>query len=463
MLSSLKNFQFSIMNFWEKYKKKINHNFDTKCKNRDSVDYWKNKLFSQTVIYILPFSLIALIPGMYFSWVSGLKYLIAIDIISVVIIVVIGFIPHLSVGIRRVLFIFCVYLISTTFLYIVGITGPGLVYLLAATYFCIIIFPNRYAFYPSIINLLICGLIALLIPFDIFPWSDSVHHNQAEWLAASSSLIFLSFLTSALVPMVFKGLENVLLKEQNLLIELNKQNKVLEKTLDELKNKNEDLEAFAFSVSHDLQEPLRMISGFMTQLDNKYADQLDDKAKKYIFFAVDGAKRMRQIILDLLEYSRVGKLNGEKEWIDCNELIDQVNSLNKKSISEKSVSIKTKNLPKIYAHRTPLHQVFHNLIGNAIKYVNEDVSPEIHIEGFDIGEEWKFAIKDNGIGIRAKHFEKIFVIFQRLHGKNEFEGTGMGLSIVKKIIENLGGKIWVESELGIGSTFFFTIPKKDIY
>lgn len=449
------------MNFWDQYKAKVNSNFATKCKNRDSVDYWKNKLFSQTVIYLLPFSLIALIPGIYFSWINGLVYLVIIDIFSVAIIVSIGFIPHLSLAVRKVLFIFCVYFISTTFLYLIGITGPGLVYLLAATYFFIIICPNRYAFFPSILNLLICGLITVLIPFEILPWSNSINHNQIEWVAASSNLIFLGFLSSALIPMVFKGLESALKKERNLRSELDKQNMILETTLVELKSKNEDLEAFAYSASHDLQEPLRMISSFLTQLENKYSNQLDDKAKKYIFFAVDGAKRMRQIILDLLEYSRVGKLNGEMEWIDCNELIDQVNSLNKKLISDKSVSFKTRNLPKIFAHKTPLYQVFQNLIGNAIKYVNADVPPEIQIEGFDMGKEWRFAIRDNGIGINPEYFDKIFVIFQRLHGKDEFEGSGMGLSIVKKIIENLGGKIWVESKLGKGSTFIFTIPKKE--
>lgn len=450
------------MNFWDQYKAKVNSNFETKCKNKDSVDYWKNKLFSQTVIYLLPFSLIALIPGVYFSWINGLVYLIFVDNFSVVLILSIGFIPNLSLPVRKGLFLFCVYFISTTFLFLIGITGPGLVYLLAATYFFIIICPNRYAFYPSIINLVICALIALVIPLDILPWSDSIYHNQIEWLASSSNLIFLGFLSSALIPMVFKGLENALQKEQNLRIELNTQNERLESTLEELKRKNEDLEAFAFSASHDLQEPLRMISSFLTQLENKYADQLDEKAKKYIFFAVDGAKRMRQIILDLLEYSRVGKLNGELEWIDCNELITQVNSLNKKIISEKSVSIKTKNLPKVFAHKTPLHQVFQNLIGNAIKYVKDDKPPEIQIDGYENDQEWTFAIKDNGIGINPEYFDKIFVIFQRLHGKNEFEGSGMGLAIVKKIVENFGGRIWVESEIDNGSTFIFTIPKKDL-
>lgn len=450
------------MNFWEQYKAKVNSNFETKCKNKDSVDYWKNKLFSQTVIYLLPFSLIALIPGVYFSWIKGLTYLIFVDIFSVVLVLSIGFIPNLSLAFRKGLFLFCVYFISTTFLFLIGITGPGLVYLLAATYFFIIICPNQYAFYPSIINLVICGLIALVIPLDILPWSESIYHTQIEWLASSSNLIFLGFLSSALIPMVFKGLENALQKEQNLRIELNTQNERLESALEELKRKNEDLEAFAFSASHDLQEPLRMISSFLTQLENKYADQLDEKAHKYIYFAVDGAKRMRQIILDLLEYSRVGKLNGELEWIDCNEIIKQVNSLNKKVISEKSVSIKTKNLPKVFAHKTPLHQVFQNLIGNAIKYVKEGTPPEIQIKGYENDQEWTFSIKDNGIGINPEYFDKIFVIFQRLHGKNEFEGSGMGLAIVKKIVENLGGKIWVESEIGIGSTFIFTIPKKGL-
>ncbi|WP_373523379.1 ATP-binding protein [Aquiflexum sp.] len=450
------------MKLWDKYKKTLNRNFQIKGKEDNSLDYWKNKLFCQTVIYILPFSLIALIPGIYFSWINGLGYLIAVDIFCVALIISIGFLPKLSIQVRQGLFIFCVYFIATTFLYLIGITGPGLVYLLGATFFFIIIFPNKYAYYPSIINIIICGLIAGLIPFDILPWSDSEYHNQAQWLASSSNLIFLGFLSSALIPMVFKGLESALHKEKNIRSELNHQNQVLETALKELKNKNSDLEAFAFSASHDLQEPLRMISSFLTQLQKKYADQLDEKGNQYIFFAVDGAKRMRQIIMDLLEYSRVGKFDGKKEWIDFTELINQVISLNKKLISEKSVSITTKNLPKLYVHRTPLYQIFQNLISNAIKYGENDIPPKISIEGEDLGQEWAFSIKDNGIGIKAEYFDKIFVIFQRLHGKNEYEGSGMGLSIVKKIVENIGGKIWVESELKKGSTFIFTIPKKSV-
>jgi signal transduction histidine kinase len=451
------------MYIWDKYKRTLNRNFQIKGKNINSLGYWKNKLFCQMVIYILPFSLIALIPGIYFNWINGLEYLMAVDIISVSIIISIGFVPKLNIKIRQGLFIFCIYFIATAFLYLIGVTGPGLVYLLGASFFFIIIFPNKYAYFPSIINLLICGLIAVLIPFDILPWNESEYHNQVHWIASCSNLIFLSFLSSALIPLVFKGLEKTLKQEQALRIELNYQNQILETTLDELKNKNSDLEVFAFSASHDLQEPLRMITGFLNQLQKKYSDQLDSKAHQYIFFAVDGAKRMRQIIMDLLEYSRVGRFNGEMEWIDCAELINEMESLNKELISEKSVTISTNNLPKIYGHRTPLHQVFQNLINNAIKYGKNSIPPKIHIEGVDSEHEWSFSIKDNGIGINTEYFEKIFVIFQRLHGKNEYEGSGMGLSIVKKIIENLGGRIWVESEPEKGSTFIFTIPKKSVY
>jgi PAS domain S-box-containing protein len=228
----------------------------------------------------------------------------------------------------------------------------------------------------------------------------------------------------------------------------------------ELALSNAELEQFAFVASHDLQEPLRMITSFLSQLEKNYGNKLDARAEKYIYFAVDGAKRMRQIILDLLEFSRVGRKDGEIEKVDLNELIDEVISLQHQLINEKSARIIVNKLPTVHVHKARVQQVFQNLINNALKYTKEEVAPEIEISVIEDDLYWTFAIKDNGLGIEHEYFEKIFVIFQRLHAKDEFKGTGMGLSIVKKIIETLGGRIWLESEYGFGSTFFFTLKKQ---
>jgi light-regulated signal transduction histidine kinase (bacteriophytochrome) len=168
---------------------------------------------------------------------------------------------------------------------------------------------------------------------------------------------------------------------------------------------------------------------------------------------------MRRIILDLLEYSRVGRIDSKQEIIDLNELVDEIQILFRKQIQEKNAVITSASLPHIPGNRPPIRQVFQNLIGNALKFVGPDQEAKIDINSVEYDDHWQFAVRDNGIGIDQEYFEKIFIIFQRLHSKDEFSGTGMGLAITKKILENEGGKIWVESEEGKGSTFHFTIKK----
>jgi PAS domain S-box-containing protein len=228
----------------------------------------------------------------------------------------------------------------------------------------------------------------------------------------------------------------------------------------ELSKSNAELEQFAYAASHDLQEPLRMVSSFLTQLENKYGETLDDRGKQYIHFAVDGAKRMRQIILDLLEFSRVGRVNNEVDTVDINNLVKEVMILCKRQIDEKNAVVNLKNLPTIETFKTPLRQVFQNIISNGLKYQRPGVNPVIDVVATETESYWKFEVKDNGLGIDKLYFEKVFVIFQRLHSREEYSGTGIGLAIARKIIENMGGKIWIDSELDKGTSFYFTVPKK---
>jgi len=247
-------------------------------------------------------------------------------------------------------------------------------------------------------------------------------------------------------------------------IQLKLLNNQLEARAKELVASNQELEQFAYVASHDLQEPLRMVSNFLTQIEKKYNDILDEKGKTYIHFAVDGAKRMRQMILDLLEFSRAGRNVDRPEEVDLNVFVKDLLNLYQKQIEETKAIVNISDLPTLAVPKTGIRQVFQNLISNSLKYnqLKKGVIPEISIYTKDFETHWRFEVKDNGIGIDSQYFEKIFIIFQRLHDRSEYSGTGIGLAITKKIVENFGGTIWIESEIGKGSSFFFTIPKEVI-
>jgi PAS domain S-box-containing protein len=227
---------------------------------------------------------------------------------------------------------------------------------------------------------------------------------------------------------------------------------------EELARSNTDLEQFAFIVSHDLREPLRTITSFVQLLQMRYKNKLDKEGNEFIEFTIAGTKRMNELIQDLLAYSRVNQSQFELEQIDCNEILKIVESNLQEIIRSKKAEITYEHLPEIVAGRAQLIQLFQNLIGNALKF-NDSKVPKIHIDGTEKEEHWLFAVKDNGIGIETQYVQKIFVIFQRLHSANEYEGTGIGLSICKKIVERHSGKIWCESQPGQGSSFYFTLKK----
>jgi PAS domain S-box-containing protein len=232
----------------------------------------------------------------------------------------------------------------------------------------------------------------------------------------------------------------------------------LEKRALELKASNAELERFAFVASHDLQEPLRMVSSFLGLLETETAEILDSTAKEYIHYAVDGAERMKKLIHALLDYSRLEVLKENATNVDLNQVIHNVQSFLKLSIQDSGSRMEVAPLPMVMGIESQLQQVFQNLISNAIKYYNHK-NPEISIGVKEKGNYWQFFVSDNGIGIDSKYFDKIFIIFQRLHDKNEYSGTGIGLAICKKVIENHGGKIWLDSEVDKGTTFYFTLPK----
>lgn len=220
---------------------------------------------------------------------------------------------------------------------------------------------------------------------------------------------------------------------------------------------NERLEQFAYLSSHDLQEPLRMISNYLQLLDNRYRDDLDEDAREFIDYAVDAADRMREMIDDLLAYSRVESHAEPFEPTDCNAVVDRVREQLQLQIEENDAELVVGDLPTIVADDNQLEQVFQNLISNAIKY-RRDAPPRIEIDATRRGTEWLFRVEDNGIGIEPRYTDQIFEVFKRLHTHEAYQGTGIGLALCEKIVDRHDGRIWVESDSGEGSTFFFTVP-----
>lgn len=233
-------------------------------------------------------------------------------------------------------------------------------------------------------------------------------------------------------------------------------NKALFKRIDQLERRNKELEQFAYIASHDLQEPLRNINSFIYLFKKEYQGNLDENADMYIEYMVNASTRMQDLIIGLLEYSRTGK-SSEREQINCNLLMDELVEDFRAVIRNTNSKIVYEKLPIITGYKVELKQLLQNLLSNAIKFRNKDQAPEVEIIAEAIDNYWRFTFQDNGIGIDKIHQEKVFIVFQRLHSRTDFPGSGIGLAHCKRIVDLHGGKIWIESEIGKGSTFYFTL------
>jgi PAS domain S-box-containing protein len=231
------------------------------------------------------------------------------------------------------------------------------------------------------------------------------------------------------------------------------------KKVRQLKHSSDELQQFSYVASHDLQEPLRMVASYTQLLAKRYQGRLDSDADEFIAYAVDGCNRMQRLVEDLLVYSRAANNAADPHEISSENALREALTTLRATIKESGAVVTHDPLPTVTADEARLTQVFLNLVGNAIKYRGAEV-PQVHISATKNGsEEWIFSVRDNGLGIESQYFERIFVLFQRLHGRDEFKGTGIGLTICKKIVERAGGRIWVESQPQKGSTFYFSVPE----
>ncbi|MDZ7755430.1 sensor histidine kinase [Rhodohalobacter sp.] len=448
-----------IKNLWHTYRETVIRHCTVPEAESTALEYWRNDLFAASVLYLIPLGLIPLFLGIYVAYSTELYLLMAVDLIAVMCLFSIAFSRGISIFYRKLIFCSALYMVSLALLYSLGSYGPGLLYLLGVTLFAVLIFDEVMALMSVYINIIVCVLIGIMIYYELGGGVITQEYDLASWFAVSSNLVLLCAVAVLLIPRLFKGLESAFEKRSKLEAELLRNQKSLEESLVQLEEKNKELEEFAYIASHDLKEPLRMIQGFMNLLKSKYEADLDSRAQKYIYFAVDGAERMSKLIDDLLEYSRIGRVHTKLEVIDLNEILNKLveNEIHRAKDSE--INIQFEKLPQIEAVPIAIEMLFKNLISNALKYQDGDHKPVIKIAAEEEESYWRFSISDNGIGIEKEYFDSIFMLFKRLHANNEYQGTGMGLAICKKIVEKHGGEIWVESEPGVGSTFYFTIKK----
>jgi PAS domain S-box-containing protein len=285
--------------------------------------------------------------------------------------------------------------------------------------------------------------------------SGEMEHNAEKIFRRKDNTVFPADFVRT--PIIENGLQIgavVMFKD---ISERKKAEEALASQTRDLARSNAELEQFAYVASHDLQEPLRMVSNYTQLLGRRYKDKLDSDAHEFIAFAVDGAIRMQRLINDLLMYSRVGTQGKKFVKADSSNMLGQAIVNLRGAIEEAQAIVSNDGLPVIAVDPGQMVQLFQNLIGNAIKFRGKEI-PLIHISARQRADHWLFSVRDNGIGIDPQYAERIFVIFQRLHGHSEYPGTGIGLSICKKIVDRHGGKIWVESQAGNGAIFYFTIP-----
>ena len=277
-------------------------------------------------------------------------------------------------------------------------------------------------------------------------------------MAGRFIVIILSwFVLGSAVIHRFHRREVVLIENQ--LREIQTVEKRLEQRTQELERSNKDLVQFAYVASHDLRAPVRAIKSFSQILERDYRDKLDEEANECLDFIVTGAGRLETLINDLLAYSRVDTQGKAFVPVDTSEVLDQVVGDLRLDIEDSQAEITRDALPVVVADASQMTQLFQNLISNAIKFQGPE-PPKVHVAARKEDDGWIFSVKDNGIGIEAQHTERIFAMFQRLHTQDEYPGTGMGSAICKKIVERHGGNIWVQSEVGMGSTFYFSIPSQ---
>ena len=424
--------------------------------NFTTLAYLRILIFYKSLIYILPFAFLVLIPGIYYSIKTGENYVAIFDIITYITIVSLIFINRISITIKKLIFTVMMFHLSFQLFFRLDNITVGMLYWLISNISIALLYSKRTTLFFGVFNFILSVIIGLLIAFGNFHIISKSNDELTEWVVTSLNMQFLNIIISILI-------DYILIKLQHVIFIQNETHKNLENSVLMLQNKNDELEHMTYVASHDLQEPLRMVTSFLAQLDKKYKDQLDQRGKQYIHFAMDGANKMRDVMLEVLAFSKIGMNQSKQEEVNINELVDEVLWMNRKLIQENNSQLIIDQLPIIYGHRILLRTLFTNLISNAVKYKSHARISIIKVEYHEENDMHVFEITDNGIGIPAEKLEQIFLLFNRGDYKNnQVQGSGIGLTICKKIILLMKGNIHVESTLHEGSTFRLKSPKENV-
>ncbi len=450
------------MTLWLRYKGKVETNLLGSTRPSSwGIEYWRDRLFVNIITYILPVSMVAYVPGMIMCYVSDQPYIAFYDTLVVALVALIAFKSGLELRLRKMIFLFCIYLLAVVLLYYMGSFGPGLLYLLACVIFVSLIYEVRMAWFSVIVNFLICVFFTFAIHFG---WVGVAfaEYTAGAWIGVSANQVLLSVIFAVSIHVLVNGLQETIRREQELLQQQRQEGRDLKSAVQKLKMKNEELEQFAYIASHDLQEPLNTISG-LVQIIKIEKDKPDpSEFLKGLNFISSSVERLRVLIRGLLEYSRLGATISPQPIHCANTIRNVVHELHA-AISGCGARIQilesVENMPEIVACPLNMNQLFQNLISNAIKFRKDEVLPVVQIDVKDVGSSWLFSVTDNGVGIDSYQLDKIFIIFKRAHEQHLYAGTGIGLAFCKKIVELHGGRIWVNSEAGKGSSFYFTISK----
>jgi signal transduction histidine kinase len=424
--------------------------------NFTTLAYLRILIFYKSLIYILPFAFLVLIPGIYYSIKTGENYVAIFDIITYITIVSLIFINRISITIKKLIFTVMMFHLSFQLFFRLDNITVGMLYWLISNISIALLYSKRTTLFFGVFNFILSVIIGLLIAFGNFHIISKSNDELTEWVVTSLNMQFLNIIISILI-------DYILIKLQHVIFIQNETHKNLENSVLMLQNKNDELEHMTYVASHDLQEPLRMVTSFLAQLDKKYKDQLDQRGKQYIHFAMDGANKMRDVMLEVLAFSKIGMNQSKQEEVNINELVDEVLWMNRKLIQENNSQFIIDQFPIVYAHKILLRTLFTNLISNAVKYKSNARISIIKMSYQVEDEKHVFKITDNGIGIHPDKLEQIFLLFNRGDYKNnQVQGSGLGLAICKKIILLMKGNIHVESTLHEGSTFRLKFPKENV-